>query len=161
MRRPSARVAADDPPPAEGIDGNGSSEPPSRTWRPSDMRLLEVWHTPGMRDYRVEFFNTFARNRATYRVCQRSIVVREACCPEHARTIAELRFAELEGVSDWRIRAAEVEVVPIEPGDGEPGTGRTVLPQVPERAPADAKPFQQTDRHRRIVKQDGSGKRSA
>ena len=138
---------ASDPPPAAGIADAGASQPPARPWRPSDMRLLGAWHPAGARDYRVDFFNTFARNRATYRVCQRSIVVREACCPGHARTIAELRFAELEGVCDWRIHAAEAEVVPIDRGS-EPETGRL---------PAEARPSRHADTRRRVAK---PGKRS-
>lgn len=135
---------ASDPLPATGIGGAGSSQPPARPWRPSDMRLLGGWRPPGVHDYRVDFFNTFARNRATYRVCQRSIVVRKVCCPGHARAIAELRFAELEGVCDWRIHAAEAEVIPIDRG-GELGS---------DGAPAEAKPSRHVDTRRRATKSD-------
>lgn len=133
---------ASDRPPAAGIGGAGPLQPPARPWRPSDMRLLGVWHPTGAHDYRVDFLNTFARNRAIYRVCQRSIVVREACCPGHARAIAELRFAELEGVPDWHIHAAEVEVVAID-RSGEPGS---------DAAPADEKPSRRTDTRRPVAK---------
>lgn len=135
---------ASDPLPAAGIGGASPLQPPARPWRPSDMRLLGAWHPAGVHDYRIDFLNTFARNRATYRVCQRSIVVREACCPGHARAIAELRFAELEGVPDWRIHAAEVEVVAID-RSGEPGS---------DGAPAEAKPSRHRDARRHVTKPD-------
>lgn len=93
---------------------------PERPRRPSDMRLLHLWTPPNMRSrYRVDFFNTFARNQRIHKVCQRSIIA-SACCAEEAREIAEARFAELEGVRHWSIHAAEVEIVPIgeEPAAG-------------------------------------------
>jgi hypothetical protein len=91
-------------------------DPPSarRPLRPSDMRALHVWQPPNMPSrYRVDFFNTFARGRTNRRVCQRSIIVQRACCAEEAREIAEARFAEIEGVRNWHIHAAEIEIVPI------------------------------------------------
>jgi hypothetical protein len=88
--------------------------PPERLPRPSEMRILHLWRPPNMASsYRVDFFNTFARNEKTYKVCQRSIVVASACCAEEARRIAQARFAELEGVPHWSIHAAEIEVVPL------------------------------------------------
>ena len=100
--RSGAAPAGADPPPAE--------RPP----RPSDMRLLHVWKPPGLASrYRVDFFNTFARGPTSRRVCQRSIVVDAACCAEEAREIAKARFAELEGVRDWHIHAAEIEIVAL------------------------------------------------
>lgn len=100
---------ADDPRLAE----EDPSARPERPPRPSDMRLLHLWKPPNMgSSYRVDFFNTFARNEKIHKVCQRSIIT-SACCAEEAREIAEARFAELEGVRHWSIHAAEVEVVPI------------------------------------------------
>lgn len=67
-----------------------------------------------MTSYRVDFMNEFARNRRVHKVCQRSIVVRSACSPEQAGEAAKTHFARLEGIRDWRIHAATIEVVPIE-----------------------------------------------
>jgi|GEM_PF-1570328 hypothetical protein len=116
---------AETPPPAA----------PERLPRPSEMRILHLWRPPNMASsYRVDFFNTFARNEKTYKVCQRSIVVTSACCAEEARRIAQARFAELEGVPHWSIHAAEIEVVPL--GGEEPArtgtdrdTGRAASPR--------------------------------
>jgi hypothetical protein len=109
----------DAPPAAPGFAGADDphlpdpSARPERPPRPSDMRLLHLWMAPNMRSsYRVDFFNTFARNEKIHKVCQRSIIT-SACCAEEARAIAAARFAELEGVRHWSIHAAEVEVVPI------------------------------------------------
>jgi hypothetical protein len=69
-----------------------------------------------MTSYRVDFMNEFARNRRIHEVCQRSIVVRSAPSPEQAGETAKTHFARLEGIRDWRIHAATIEVVPIEDG---------------------------------------------
>ena len=66
-----------------------------------------------MTSYRVDFMNEFARNRRIHKVCQRSIVVRSARSPEQAGEAAKTHFARLEGIRDWRIHAATIEVVPI------------------------------------------------
>jgi hypothetical protein len=71
-----------------------------------------------MTSYRVDFMNEFARNRRVHKVCQRSIVVRSACCPEQAAETAKTHFARLEGIRDWRIHAATIEVVPVEDQSG-------------------------------------------
>jgi hypothetical protein len=92
-----------------------------------------------MTSYRVDFMNEFARNRRVHKVCQRSIVVRSARSPEQAGEAAKTHFARLEGIRDWRIHAATVEVVPIEddpvsdtnvpatdlPSSGKPALSRT------------------------------------
>src|SRR5438874_1196169 len=67
-----------------------------------------------MASYRVDFMNEFARNRRVHKVCQRSIVVRSARSPEQAGEAAKAHFARLEGIPDWRIHAAAIEVVPVE-----------------------------------------------
>jgi hypothetical protein len=67
-----------------------------------------------MTSYRVDFMNEFARNRRVHKVCQRSIVVRSARSPEQAGETAKTHFARLEGIRDWRMHAAMIEVVPIE-----------------------------------------------
>ncbi|MGC2201065.1 MAG: hypothetical protein WA633_13100 [Stellaceae bacterium] len=66
-----------------------------------------------MTSYRVDFINQFARYDKVYKVCQRSIVV-SAASREEATETAKKRFAELEGIRDWRIHAAMIEVVSIE-----------------------------------------------
>jgi hypothetical protein len=71
-----------------------------------------------MTSYRVDFMNEFARNRRVHKVCQRSIVVRSACSPEQAAETAKTHFARLEGIRDWRIHAATIEVVPVEDQSG-------------------------------------------
>jgi hypothetical protein len=120
-RRMSLRQDAPSAAPrSAGADDPRLADPSARPHRPSDMRLLHLWKPPNMRSsYRVDFFNTFARNEKIHKVCQRSIIT-SACCAEEAREIAEARFAELEGVRHWSIHAAEVEVVPIgeEPAAG-------------------------------------------
>ena len=67
-----------------------------------------------MPSYRVCFINEIPRNDKLFRCCQRSIVIREAGSAEEAAAEAKKRFAELEGVGDWRIHASFVEVEPLE-----------------------------------------------
>ena len=67
-----------------------------------------------MTSYRVDFMNEIARNGRVHKVCQRSIVVRSVRSPEEATEAAKAHFARLEGIRDWRIHAATIEVVPIE-----------------------------------------------
>jgi hypothetical protein len=69
---------------------------------------------PAVPSFRVDFLNQFARNEKTLKVCQRSIVVGAAESAEVAVEIAKARFAELEGIADWRIHAAAIEVVPLQ-----------------------------------------------
>jgi hypothetical protein len=66
-----------------------------------------------MPNYRVCFINEIPRNDKLYRCCQRSIVVTAAQSEEAAIEEAKRRFAELEGVPDWRIHAALIEAEPI------------------------------------------------
>ncbi len=66
-----------------------------------------------MPSYRVCFINEIPRNDKLFRCCQRSIVVRSADSPEEAAAEAKKRFAELEGVGNWRIHASFVEVEPL------------------------------------------------
>jgi hypothetical protein len=60
--------------------------------------------------YRVSFLNEFARNRAVLKACQRTIVIRLARSPERAIAAAQKRFARLEGIRDWTMRARFIEV---------------------------------------------------
>lgn len=52
------------------------------------------------------------------KVCQRSIAIRAAESAEQAIKTAKQRFAMLEGIRDWRIHAAMIEIVVIRDGEG-------------------------------------------
>ena len=67
-----------------------------------------------MPSYRVCFINEIPRNERLFRCCQRSIVIRSARTPERAIEAAKKRFARLEGISDWKIHAALIELEPID-----------------------------------------------
>ena len=66
-----------------------------------------------MPSYRVCFINEIPRNDKLFRCCQRSIVIRSAPDAERAVEAAKQRFAELEGIREWKIHAALIEVEPI------------------------------------------------
>jgi hypothetical protein len=66
-----------------------------------------------MPSYRVCFFNEIPRNERLFRCCQRSLVIRSASSAERAVEAAKKQFAELEGIRDWKIHAALIEVEPI------------------------------------------------
>jgi hypothetical protein len=69
-----------------------------------------------MTSYRVSFLNEITNEYGRERkVCRRSIVIRSARTPERAIEAAKRRFARLEGVSDWCLRAHEVEWEAIDP----------------------------------------------
>lgn len=65
------------------------------------------------KSYRVGFFNKFARGAKVHKVCQRSVIVQSASNAEEAVETAKQRFAQLEGIRDWRIHAAIIEIAPI------------------------------------------------
>jgi hypothetical protein len=67
-----------------------------------------------MPSYRVRFINEIPRNERLFHCCQRSIVIRSAPSAERAVEAAKEQFAELEGIRDWRIHAALVELEPID-----------------------------------------------
>jgi hypothetical protein len=67
-----------------------------------------------MTSYRVCFLNEIARNAKVYRCCQRSILIRLARSPERAIEGAKKRFARLEGIRDWKIHAALIEIEAID-----------------------------------------------
>jgi len=67
-----------------------------------------------MPSYRVCFLNEIPRTDKLVRCCQRSIVVRSALSAEQAVEAAKKQFAELEGIRDWKIHAALVEVEAID-----------------------------------------------
>jgi hypothetical protein len=62
----------------------------------------------GSRGYRVCFLNRFARGAETITACQRAIVIPAATSPEAAIEAAKQRFAELEGIPNWRIHASMI-----------------------------------------------------
>ena len=67
-----------------------------------------------MPDYRVCFMNEIPRNDKLFRCCQRTIVIRRAPTAEWAVEAAKEQFARLEGIPDWKIHAALIEIEPIE-----------------------------------------------
>ena len=67
-----------------------------------------------MPSYRVCFINEIPRNEKLFRCCQRSIVIRSARTRERAIEAAKMKFARLEGIRDWKIHAALIEIEPIE-----------------------------------------------
>ena len=66
-----------------------------------------------MPGYRVRFIYEIPRNEGLFRCCQRSIIIRYARTPERAIEAAKKRFARLEGISNWKIHAALIEIEPI------------------------------------------------
>jgi hypothetical protein len=65
-----------------------------------------------MSSYRVCFINEIPRHEKLFRCCQRTIVIRSARSAERA-IAAKKRFARLEGIRDWKIHAALIEIEPI------------------------------------------------
>jgi hypothetical protein len=88
-----------------------------------------------MPSYRVRFINEIPRNERLFRCCQRSIIIRSAANAERAVEAAKEQFAELEGVRDWKIHAARIELEPIDIA-AEPDTRSKLLkPHPSERLP--------------------------
>jgi len=67
-----------------------------------------------MLSYRARFMNEIPRNDKLFRCCQRSIIIRSAPTAERAVEAAKKQFAELEGILDWKIHAALIEVEAID-----------------------------------------------
>jgi len=67
-----------------------------------------------MLSYRVRFMNEIPRNDKLFRCCQRSIIILSAPTAERAVEAAKKQFAELEGILDWKIHAALIEVEAID-----------------------------------------------
>ena len=67
-----------------------------------------------MPSYRVSFINEIPRNQKLFRCCQRMITIRSARTPERAVEAAKKRFARLEGIRNWKIRAALIAIESIE-----------------------------------------------
>jgi hypothetical protein len=66
-----------------------------------------------MPDYRVCFINEIPRNDKLFRCCQRSIIIQAAPTAEWAVEAAKKQFAKLEGIKNWKIHAALIEIEPI------------------------------------------------
>jgi len=62
-----------------------------------------------MPNYRVSFLNEIPRNEKLFHCCQRSII-RSAPSAERAVEVAKKQFAGLEGICDWKIHAALIEI---------------------------------------------------
>jgi hypothetical protein len=67
-----------------------------------------------MPSYRVRFINEIPRNAKLFRCCQRSVIIRSARAPERTVEAAKKRFARLEGIRNWQIHAALIEMEPID-----------------------------------------------
>ena len=67
-----------------------------------------------MPSYRVCFMNEIPRNDKLFRCCQRSILIQSAPSAESAVEAAKQQFAELEGIRDWKIHAALIEIEPVD-----------------------------------------------
>jgi len=67
-----------------------------------------------MPSYRICFMNEIPRNDRLFRCCQRSILIRSAPSAEWAVEAAKRQFAELEGIRDWKIHAALIEIEPVD-----------------------------------------------
>jgi hypothetical protein len=67
-----------------------------------------------MPSYRVRFINEIPRNERLFRCCQRSILIRSAANAERAVEAAKEQFAQIEGIRDWKIHAALIELEPID-----------------------------------------------
>jgi hypothetical protein len=82
-----------------------------------------------MPSYRVCFMNEIPRNDRLFRCCQRSILIRSAADVERALEAAKQQFAEVEGISDWKIHATLIEIEPVD------------LTTEPEKLPRKATPI--------------------
>jgi hypothetical protein len=88
-----------------------------------------------MPSYCVRFINEIPRNERLFRCCQRSIIIRSASSAERALEAAKEQFAELEGIPDWKIHAALIELEPLDIAE-EPDTPSKLLkPHRSERFP--------------------------
>jgi hypothetical protein len=88
-----------------------------------------------MPSYRVCFINEIPRNERLFRCCQRSIIIRSASSAEQAVESAKKQFAELEGIRDWKIHAALIELEPIDIADEHDTPLQLLKPHTAERFP--------------------------
>jgi len=86
-----------------------------------------------MPSYRVRFINEIPRNERLFRCCQRSIIIRSASSAKRALEAAKEQFAELEGIRDWKIHAAQIELEPIDIAEEPDSPSRLLKPHAPER----------------------------
>ena len=64
-----------------------------------------------MSTYRVMFFKTLPNSYGKmFEVCQRTIDIPSASCPDSAVEQAKRRFEQCEDISDWRIHADYFQV---------------------------------------------------
>jgi hypothetical protein len=82
-----------------------------------------------MPNYRVYFMNEIPRNDRLFRCCQRSILIRSAPSAEWAGKAAKQQFAELEGIRDWKIHAALIEIEPVDLEAEQETPSRTAAPR--------------------------------
>jgi hypothetical protein len=59
------------------------------------------------------FINEIPRNDKLFRCCQRSIIIQSAPTAEWAVEAAKKQFARPEGIKNWNIHAALIEIEPI------------------------------------------------
>ena len=75
-----------------------------------------------MPSYRVSFINQIPRAEKLFRCYQRSIIIDPRAAPKERSRLQRKRFARLEGIGDWKIHTALIEIEPIEaeakPPDG-------------------------------------------
>jgi hypothetical protein len=76
--------------------------------------------------------NEIPRNDKLFRCCQRLIIIRSARSPERAVEAAKKRFARLEGIRDWKIHAALIEIEAIDL-EAKPKTRLTATLRSPAR----------------------------
>jgi hypothetical protein len=88
-----------------------------------------------MPSYRVRFINEIPRNERLFRCCQRSIIIRSASSAERALEAAKEQFAELEGIRDWKIHAALIELAPIDIAKEPNIPSKLLKPHTSERLP--------------------------
>jgi hypothetical protein len=88
-----------------------------------------------MPSYRVRFINEIPRNERLFHCCQRSIVIRSASSAERAVEAAKEQFAEREGIRDWKIHAAMIELEPIDVAEERNTPSKLLKPHTSERFP--------------------------
>ena len=88
-----------------------------------------------MPSYRVRFINEIPRNERLFHCCQRSIVIRSAPSAERAVEAATEQFAELEGIRDWKIHAALIELEPIDVAEAPEASAKLLTSHPSERFP--------------------------
>ena len=88
-----------------------------------------------MPSYRVRFINEIPRNERLFHCCQRSIVIRSAPSAKRAVEAAKEQFAELEGIRDWKIYAALIELEPIDIAEERDTSSKLAEPHSSERFP--------------------------